>query len=87
MIQDADAKRVRIADLALLQHACDVDPSALFEALRVDQNARRVDATVALHTFLSLLRKGRGEVVAYDQNRQPDSGSMVTYASMAFRAG
>lgn len=85
VIQDADAERVRKHDLALLQHACDVDPDGLFEALRIDQNARRVDATVALHTFLKLLGRGRGEVVAYDQNRQPDTGSMVSFASMVFR--
>lgn len=50
-------------------------------------NARRIDAAASLYTLLHLVPGLRGEVVAYGQNRQPDTGSMVSYASMVFRSG
>lgn len=83
-VTDERAERVRSQDAALLACAAAGSADAWFDALREDQNARRVDAGAAVHTFLWLHRKGRGQVVGYGQNRQPETQSMVTYASMVF---
>lgn len=83
-IREERAAAVRVRDAELLACAEQVDADAWFEHFREDLNARRVDAGVAVHTFLWLLRRGRGVLLGYDQNRQPETESMVTYASMAF---
>ena len=83
-VNDARAAEVRNRDAELLACAERVDAAAWFEHFRADGNARRVDAGAAVHTFLWLLRRGRGVRLGYDQDRQPETESMVSYASMAF---
>lgn len=83
-VNETRAAEVRARDAELLACAERVDADAWFEHFRSDRNARRVDAGAAVHTFLWLLRRGRGVRLGYDQNRQPETESMVSYASMAF---
>ncbi len=83
-IRDEQAAQVRARDAELLACAEGVDADAWFAHFAGDKNARRVDAGLAVYTFLSLLRRGQGTMLGYDQDRQPETDSMVSYASMAF---
>jgi AmmeMemoRadiSam system protein B len=83
-IDDDEATRHEELDRNLLSAAEQGDADALFATLAGDGNARRVDAASALYTLLYLQPGLRGRIAAYGQNRQPDTGSMVTFASMVF---
>lgn len=85
-IDDDAARRHEELDRALLESAVRGDAAGLFLSLQQDMNARRVDAASALYTLLYLNPGLRGELVAYGQNRQPDTGSMVSFGSMLFRS-
>lgn len=84
-IDDAAAAHHEQLDRALLAPAERGDAEGLFQALAQDANARRVDAASALYALLHLEPGLDGRIASYGQNRQPDTGSMVSFASMVFR--
>ena len=85
-VDDDAAAACERADRALLGCAERFDAAAFTRALHADGNGRKVDAVAGLYSLYPLLSGGdrRGALLGYDQNRQPDTGSLVSYASMAF---
>jgi hypothetical protein len=49
-----------------------------------DGDARNICGYPALYTFLRLLGGRKGEILYYDQSPEPQTQSMVSFASMAF---
>lgn len=85
-VDDAGAAACERTDRALLGCAERFDAAAFTRALHADGNGRKVDAVAGLYSLYLLLSGGdrRADLLSYDQNRQPDTGSLVSYASMAF---
>ena len=85
-IDDGGAMGCEQADRALLDYAQRFDSDGFTRALHADGNSRKVDAISGLYSLYPLLAGGErnGSLLAYGQNRQPDTGSLVSYASMAF---
>ena len=85
-IDDAAAAACEQADRQLLGYAEQFDATGFTGALHADGNGRNVDAVSGLISLYPLLAGGdcRGTLLSYGQNRQPDTGSLVSYASMAF---
>ena len=85
-VDDAAAAACEQADRALLGYAEQFDAAGFTRALHADRNCRNVDAVSGLFSLYPLLAGGecRGSLLSYGQNRQPDTGSLVSYASMAF---
>ena len=85
-IDDAAAAACEQADRELLGYAERFDAAGFTRALHNDRNCRNVDAVSGLFSLYPLLAGAecRGSLLSYGQNRQPDTGSLVSYASMAF---
>ena len=85
-VDDAAAAACEQADRDLLGYAEHFDAAGFTRALHADRNCRNVDAVSGLFSLYPLLAGGecRGSLLSYGQNRQPDTGSLVSYASMAF---
>ena len=85
-VDDAGAAACEQADRALLDYAQRFDSAGLTRSLAACGNSRKVDAVAGLYSLYPLLAGGarHGTLLAYGQNRQPDTGSLVSYASMAF---
>lgn len=85
-VDDAAAAACEQADRALLECAARFDAAGFTRALHADRNGRNVDAVAGLFSLYPLLAGGdcRGALLSYGQNRQEDTGSLVSYASMAF---
>ena len=85
-VDDAAAAACEQADRELLGYAEHFDAAGFTRALHADRNGRNVDAVSGLFSLYPLLAGGecRGSLLSYGQNRQPDTGSLVSYASMAF---
>ena len=85
-VDDAAAAACEQADRRLLNFAERFDAAGFTRALHADRNSRHVDAVSGLFSLYPLLAGGdcRGALLGYGQNRQPDTGSLVSYASMAF---
>ena len=85
-VDDAAADACELADRDLLGYAQRFDAAGLCRALHADKNDRNVDAVSGLFSLHTLLDGSdrRGDLLSYGQDRQEDSGSLVSYASMAF---
>ena len=85
-VDDAGAAACEQADRALLDFSQRFDSAGLTRSLHADGNSRNVDAISGLYSLYPLLGGGErhGTLLAYGQNPQPDTGSLVSYASMAF---
>ncbi len=85
-IDDAAAAACEQADRELLGYAEHFDATGFTRSLHADRNGRNVDAVSGLFSLYPLLAGAecRGSLLSYGQNRQPDTGSLVSYASMAF---
>ena len=85
-IDDAGAAACEQKDRHLLSFAERFDAPGLTRTLHADGNCRNVDAVSGLFSLYPLLAGSacRGSLLSYGQNRQPDTGSLVSYASMAF---
>ena len=85
-IDDAAAAACEQDDRELLGYAQRFDAAGFTRTLHADRNCRNVDAVSGLFSLYPLLAgdQCRGSLLSYGQNRQPDTGSSVSYASMAF---
>ncbi len=85
-VDDAAAAACEEADRDLLGYALRFDAAGLRRCLHADGNGRNVDAVAGLFSLHALLPGAacRGDLLSYGQNRQEDTGSLVSYASMAF---
>ena len=85
-IDDAGAAACEQKDRHLLSFAERFSAPGLTRTLHADGNGRNVDAVSGLFSLYPLLAGSacHGSLLSYGQNRQPDTGSLVSYASMAF---
>ncbi|MDE3001067.1 MAG: AmmeMemoRadiSam system protein B [Gemmatimonadota bacterium] len=85
-VDDAAAAACESVDRDLLGYVQRFDAPGLFRTLKADGNGRNVDAVSGLFSLHTLLAGAecRGDLLGYGQNRQDDTGSLVSYASMAF---
>ncbi len=85
-VDDAAAAACESTDRDLLGYVQRFDAAGFFRKLKADGNARNVDAVAGLFSLHSLLPGAvrHGDLLSYGQNRQEDTGSLVSYASMAF---
>ena len=83
-ITSGKAQEIRQADGRMFDIISRFDIDAFQQIMESDLLPRKVDACSAVYTFLSLMKTGRGEVVSYDQNFQPETQSLVSYGSMVF---
>ena len=82
---DADGeKALETADRALLRHVEEGDAESFFSGIAKDENARNVCGLAPVYVTLRL-GGGGGKLVRYGQGRiDPDTGSVVSYAAVAF---
>jgi hypothetical protein len=85
-IDDGAAAACEQKDRHLLGFAERFEAAGLTRTLHADRNCRNVDAVSGLFSLYPLLAgmACHGTLLSYGQNRQPDTGSLVSYASMAF---
>jgi len=84
-IDDLRAQSIRRADEEMLELIRRRDAEAFYNHFRTDDNARHVDAVPAVYVMLHVLGPdGLGLPIDYEQWREEETQSMVTYASMAF---
>jgi MEMO1 family protein len=83
----AGRARLRQRDGASLERLCRHDAPGFFEHVTRDQATRRVCGSGPLYTMLRLLEDadaGDGELLSYTQHVDPQEGSIVSHASVAF---
>ena len=85
---DAKERRaLETKDQSSLGHASAVAPDAFWEDVAADLDTRRVCGLAPIYSLLHALPDGaRGRQLHYEQNVDPDDGSIVSHAAMGFFA-
>ncbi len=86
-LDGAGRARLEQRDRASLELAVGRDAGGFFDHVTEDLTTRRVCGTGPLYTLLRALEGlgvRKGELLSYEQNIDPDEGSIVSHASMVF---
>ncbi len=82
-VDEEFAGRVRREDHALIEYIKRGDPDGFFGDVAKDRDARRICGLAPMYTQLELLRGRTGRLLKYDIAMEPDTGSAVSFASLA----
>ena len=77
------AERIKGEDLGLIEFIKRGDPEGFFGDIVKDRDARRICGLSPMYTQLELLRGHRGSLLKYGIAMEPDTGSAVSFASLA----
>lgn len=80
---DGVVEWIRRDDRALIETISAGDPSAFFSHVARDRDRRRICGFAPIYTQLALLRGRRGRLLKYDIALEPQTGSAVSFASLA----
>ncbi|HVY44805.1 MAG TPA: MEMO1 family protein, partial [Minicystis sp.] len=76
---------LRRTDATSIDLALAGDAAGFFRQVAADLDVRRVCGLAPIYTMLRVLDEGRaGELLNYEQCVDPDEGSIVSHASLAF---
>jgi AmmeMemoRadiSam system protein B len=79
-------ERLEERDQESIALALERDAPGFFRQVADDLGTRRVCGLGPIYTMLRVLPEGVGEALHYDQNVDPDEGSIVSHASLGFYA-
>lgn len=71
-------------DRYFLRQIAEGDAEAMFASIHRDGNSRRVDAYPAVYVLLKTFERIKGEVKAYDQSVERETGSIVSFGAVVF---
>ena len=69
-------------DRRMLARALARDPDGFFRFGQAEKDCRNVDGYPIIHLMLEVLKPDRVELIRYEQNYEPDTDSVVSYASL-----
>jgi len=71
-------------DQRMLEPVRNLDREGFFAFLRREKDRRKICGSSSIYTLLNLINSRKGKLLKYDQSVEPNSQSVVTFASMAF---
>ena len=71
-------------DLQMLKYVENVDPNGFFLSIQKENDKRRICGLSPIYTMLSTMESTRGKLLKYDQWKDPQKQSTVTFASLVF---
>ena len=83
-ITEETLEQIHQADHQMLACLEDINASGFFEGFEADSNSRHVDAPMPVLSWMALEDMSGAKLLDYGQHFQPDTKSMVSYASMVF---
>ncbi len=82
-VDETVAERVRREDEGLIDFITRGDPEGFFADIVKDRDARRICGLAPMYTQLELLKGRPGRLLKYGIAMEPDTGSAVSFASLA----
>jgi MEMO1 family protein len=83
-ITQARLPAIEQLDKEMLDYVVRCDVRGFYKNIEMDKNGRNVCGFGAIYTLLFLLGDSKCELLHYGQNYQPETSSVVTFASLAF---
>jgi AmmeMemoRadiSam system protein B len=80
----ADLDALRRTDLEMLEHVRSADAAAFYADLATDGDRRHICGFPPIYAMLRAASPGEGHLLGYDRALERDTGSVVTFASLAY---
>jgi MEMO1 family protein len=81
---ELELQRLKLEDEAKLKLVTQLDAEGFWECIARDLDSRRICGFPCIYTLLNILEAREGRLLKYDQMDDRNTGSAVSYASLAF---
>jgi AmmeMemoRadiSam system protein B len=83
-VNDLILSRIKERDMNSLQYSEKLDAEGFYRSIEEEKDWRKVCGLSSIYATLSTIEAKRGKLLDYDQALEPDTGSVVTFASLGF---
>lgn len=83
-INDYELRIIKEEDLSMLRYVENIDGKGFFSSIMRDRDRRRICGLSAIYTLLEAIEAKKGKILKYDQAFTSETGSVVSFASIAF---
>jgi AmmeMemoRadiSam system protein B len=77
-------KWIKERDLISLSFTEQLNSEGFFSSIEEEKDKRKICGLSPIYTLLSTIEAERGKILDYDQALEPDTGSVVSFASVGF---
>ncbi len=85
-VNDGTLSLIKERDLLSLEHCENLDAEGFYRSIEKEKDWRKICGLSPIYSLLSTAGVSRGKILDYDQALEPDTGSVVSFASAAFYA-
>ena len=75
---------IKQRDLLSLSFTENLDAEGFFNTIKEEKDRRKICGLSPIYALLSTIKAERGKILDYDQALEPDTGSVVSFASVGF---
>jgi hypothetical protein len=75
---------IKERDLVSLTHAESLDAERFFDSIKEEKDERKICGLSPIYALLSTINAKKGKLLDYDQALEPDTSSVVSFASVGF---
>jgi MEMO1 family protein len=75
---------IKERDLLSLSHTEHLNAEAFFNSIKEEMDKRKICGLSPIYALLSSIKAEKGKILDYDQALEPDTGSVVSFASVGF---
>lgn len=76
--------RIKERDIRSLELTEKLDAEGFYRSVEEEKDWRKICGLSSIYATLSTIQAERGKLLGYDQAKEPDTGSVVSFASMGF---
>ena len=75
---------IKQRDLLSLSFTENLNPEGFFNSIKEEKDKRKICGLSPIYALLSTIKAEKGKILDYDQALEPDTGSVVSFASVGF---
>ncbi len=83
-VDDNILAKIKERDHISLSHTEKMDAEGFYRSVEEEKDWRKICGLSPIYALLKTVNAGKGKLLDYDQALEPDTGSVVSYASVAF---
>jgi hypothetical protein len=83
-VNDLTLSRIKERDIKSLEYSEKLDAEGFYRSIEEEKDWRKICGLSSIYATLSTIQAEKGKLLDYDQALEPDTGSVVSFASMAF---
>jgi hypothetical protein len=83
-VNDVTLGRIKERDIKSLELTEKLDSEGFYRSVEEEKDWRKICGLSSIYATLSTIQAERGKLLGYDQAKEPDTGSVVSFASLGF---